>query len=96
MTQFHNNKVRLTGGPAKYYMEYTTTNLFVEKTFGAQANTLSISNDSDTDDIQISYDGATLEADIKSGETQELHMKGQTRVYIKATAGGDKVRIWAW
>lgn len=90
------SKVRITGGAVTYYTEYTTTNMYVEKTFGGDINTLVIKNDDGSDPVQISYDGATLEGDIKSGESLTLNTTTKSSVYIKGTSGGGNVRIWGW
>lgn len=95
MTQFTDNKVRMVGGPASYYTEYEATSLYVEKAFGGNVNTITVTNDSATDDIQLSYDGATLETELKPGESVTLHAN-KTSVRIKGTAGGDHVRVWGW
>ena len=89
-------KVKIVGSRVTYYTEYTTTTLYVEKAFCDAVNTINVVNDSSTDTLQISYDGATLDGDIKSGESIELHVSDKSSVYVKATTGGDKVRIWAW
>ncbi len=91
-----NQPVRITGGPITYYTEYETTNAYVEKAFGGNTNTITITNDSTTDPVQVSWDGATLEGDIKAGESMSFNTKTRTSVYIKATTGGDKIRLWCW
>ena len=88
--------VRIVGGPHKYYTEYTTTNLYVEKAFGGNIHDITITNDSSSDTIQVSFNGATNKGDIKAGESMTYNVKTATSVYIKGTAGGDKVRIWGW
>ena len=88
--------VRLGSGPISYYEEYTTTNLYVQRSFGGNINEILITNDSTSDTAQISWDGATLEADIKAGETLPLKTTSRSSIYIKATTGGDKVRLWGW
>lgn len=93
---FKGNKVRVSGGPASYYDEYTTTSLFVEIPFDAQINTLTLTNDSLTDTVQVVYDGATLEGDLKAGESLTLNVTSKASIYIKGIAGGDNVRIWGW
>jgi hypothetical protein len=91
---FQSDFVQITGGPVTYYTEYTTTNLYVEKSFGRTLTRVTITNDSATDTVQFSYDGATLEGDLKSNESITVHLGGKTGVYIKGTAGGGNVRIW--
>lgn len=93
---FNSETTRVAGGPLLYYTDYTTTNLYVQKSFGGAANTITMTNDSASDPVQCSFDGATLETDLKSGETLSINVAGKTSIYIKGTAGGDNVRIWAW
>lgn len=77
-----------------YYLEVVLTNLYVQRSFGNAVNTLTISNDSMTDTVQVSYDGATLEGDLLPQETKTFNVKNKSSVYLKGTAGGDKARIW--
>ena len=88
--------VRILPGNASYYEEYQVTNLYVEKTFGSRIGTLTVTNDSTTDEIQVSYDGATLEAELKPNESISLTVGELASFYVKGTAGGDNVRIWGW
>ena len=93
---FNSEFIRVAAGPLLYYVDYTTTTLYVQKSFGAQIQTLTVTNDHASDVAQLSFDGATLESDIKAGETLTINVAGKTSVYIKATAGGGNVRLWAW
>ena len=77
------------------YEEYTTTNLYVQRSFGFPANQLSLVNDSSTDTVQISFDGATLHYEVGPTEFKDIPANGKTSVYIKATTGGGNVRITA-
>lgn len=88
--------VRLVGRQANFYEDYLTTNLYVERPFGAVCNSITLSNDSDTDAISASFDGATVEAELKPRETLTLNVARETGIYIKGAAGGDQVRIWGW
>jgi hypothetical protein len=89
--------VRQTGGPVTFYDNYTTTNLYVERTFGSNnVHSITVSNDSSTDAIQLSWDGATLVGEILAGENMTVHSHSHQSVYIKGTAGGGGVRIWGW
>ena len=88
--------VRITGGAKTYYADYELTNLYVEKPFPGDVNTITITNDSATDTCQVSWNGAVLEGDIKPGESLTYNVSTKTSVYVKGTAGGDKVRIWGW
>lgn len=84
-----------TYGPITYYEEYTTTNLYVERTFGGHVKQIAVTNDSVDDPVQVSFDAATLEAEVKPGETFDISCPSRTNVHIKATTGGDNVRIIA-
>jgi hypothetical protein len=88
--------VKIIGGPISFYEEYTTTNLYVERPLGGACNSLTITNDSATDTISVSFDGATLEADLKAGESLTLNTQDKSKVYIRGTAGGGNVRVWGW
>jgi len=83
-------------GTISFYEKYEATSMYVEKPFGGNASTITISNESATDAVQVSYDGATLEAELEAGESITLRHPGTASVYIKATTGGENVRIWAW
>lgn len=89
-------EVRIIGGPISFFEEYTTTNLYSGRPLGGVCNSLTITNDSATDTISVSFDGATLEADLKAGESLTLNTQDQSTIYIKGDAGGDNVRLWAW
>ena len=65
----------------------------IEISFSFPAKRISLINDSDTDRVQVSFDGATLHYELAGGEYKDLPVAGKTSVYIKATTGGEKVRI---
>jgi len=88
--------VRLVGRVTNYYEDYEATNLYVERIFGNTVNSITLSNDSSTDTISVSFDGATVEAELKPYETLTLNVAGETSIFVKGTAGGDNVRIWGW
>jgi hypothetical protein len=88
-------KVQAAGSPLTFYLEYTTTNAYVEKTFGSNAHTITISNDSGSDPVQLSWDGVLLKTELKANETITLGTDGHLSVYVKGTAGGGNVRLWA-
>jgi len=88
--------VKLVGGPISFYEEYTTTNAYVERAFGGMCNSITVTNDSSSDTVSLSYDGATLEADLKAYESLTLSTYDKSSVYIMGAAGGDTVRIWGW
>lgn len=88
--------VKIVGGVLNFYEEYAATNLYVERSFGGETGTVTVSNESTTDTVSLSYDGATVEAELYPEESLTLHVAKQSSVYIKGDAGGDNVRIWAW
>jgi hypothetical protein len=88
--------VRVAGGPVSFYEKYQTTTLYVQKSFGDSVNTITVSNDSTTDTVYLSYDGATVDGDLTTGESVTLNSKGKNSIYISALAGGGYVRIWCW
>ena len=86
--------VKQVTNPYRYFNELTTTTLYQEVTFINQVDQITISNDSNTDELQVSFDGATLDGKIKSGESITLNTKENDSVFIKATTGSGTVRIW--
>lgn len=89
--------VRVAGGLVTYYNSYTTTNLYVQISFGAGCNTVRVVNDSAAADVvSISWDGATLAGELKAGESADFNVSGKTSVYVKGAAGGGIARIWGW
>jgi len=88
--------VRVAGGPVSFYENYQTTTLYVERVFGGDVNTITISNDSPTDTIHISFDGSTVEGDLTAGESVTLNASSKDSVHICGDAGGDYTRIWGW
>ena len=88
--------VKIIGGPVSFYEEYITTNAYVERSFGGACNSITVTNDSATDTISLSFNGATLEADLKAGESLTLNTQDRSSVYIIGAAGGDNVRIWGF
>lgn len=90
------DEVRIVGGPISFYEKYQCTNLYVERAFGGGANSLTITNDSTTDTVFISFDGATVEAELYASESITLNVAGRSSLYACGTAGGDNIRTWAW
>lgn len=88
-------RVRVVG-VMSFYEKYEATNLYVERSFDGDASTITISNESASDTVQVSYDGATLEAELEAEESITLRHAGTSSIYIKATTGGEDVRIWSW
>ncbi len=88
--------VKIIGGPVSFYEEYTTTTLYSARALGGACHSLTVTNDSSTDTVSISFDGATLEADLKAGESLTLNTEDRSTVYIRGAAGGGNIRCWGW
>lgn len=88
--------VQIIGGPISFYEEYTTTNLYAQRSLGGTCHSITVTNDSLTDTVSLSFDGTILEADLKPGESITLNTQDRTSIYIVGIIGGDKVRIWGW
>jgi hypothetical protein len=88
--------VRVIGGPVSFYENYQTTTLYVPRAFSGNVNTITVSNDSATDTVTLSYDGATVDGSLEHGESITLNTTELSSIYIRATVGGDYVRIWGW
>jgi len=88
-------QISIGGSGNHYFNDYTTTNLYAELSIGFPASKISLVNDSNSDPVQVSFDGATLHYQVAAGEYKDLIANGVTSVYIKATAGGEKVRVTA-
>lgn len=78
------------------YEAYTTTNLYVERPFTTSVTTITLTNDDTTQSIQFSYDGATLEGELKPNETITVQTIERSSLYVKSDTGGAVVRIWGW
>ncbi len=88
--------VQIIGGPISFYEEYTTTTLYTARPLGGACHSITITNDSSTDTVSVSFDGTTLEADLKAGESLTLNTQDRSTVYICGAAGGGNVRIWGF
>jgi hypothetical protein len=83
-------------GDFDYYNSYTLTNLYVQLTFGERLSTINLTNDSSTDTVQFSWDGATLAGEVRPGESVKVNTNQKTSIYIKGTDGGDTCRVWSY
>ena len=63
---------------------------------GFKAVNLVIVNDSGTDDIEFSWDGATTHGHIIPGEPLNLGDLDFSEIWIKKSAGAATFRIWAY
>jgi len=78
-----------------YFNDYSSTNAYVELSFGFPARKLSLVNDHDTDPVQVSWDGSTLHYQVEGAEYKDIDPHSRTSVYIKSTGGNATVRITA-
>lgn len=86
---------RITGGDVQYE-EYSTTNLYVERVFTSSITQLTITNDDSAQNIQFSFDGASLDGELLPNETISVSTTPKTSIFIKSDSGGSSVRYWAW
>jgi hypothetical protein len=86
--------VRTSGGSVSFYDEYTTTNMYVSRPFTAIIHSITVTNDSLTDTVTLSFDGATVVSTLKAEESITIHSRGYDSVYVRGAAGGGIVRIW--
>jgi hypothetical protein len=86
--------VTIVGGPIKYYTSYGSTNLYVQRLFAGDVNTLTIYNTHATDVAQFSYDGVTLHGDLEGKESITVHTSGSSCIYLKSTDSTATIRIW--
>ena len=84
-----------THGPVTYYDELNTTNLYQTATFGGLVKQITVTNDHTSDPVQLSYDGATLEATVRAGETFDLNCPARLDIQYKSTGGLATIRIIA-
>jgi hypothetical protein len=84
------------GGNPDFYQEVTLTALYQQVPFDGRLSTITMANDSPTDDLEFSYDGATLAGVVKPGESLVLHVDQKDSIWIRGTAGGDDVRLFGW
>ena len=78
------------------YEAYATTSLYVERPFSSDVTTITITNDDTAQNIQFSYDGATLEGELRPAETVTVQTTVREKIYVKSDTGGAVCRIWGW
>lgn len=93
-----NHRVQTTevGGQPDYYQDITLTSLFVQYAFSGFLSTITVVNDSPTDQVEISFDGATIQGSVRPGETLKLNVDQKASVWIRGSAGGDDIRLFGW
>jgi hypothetical protein len=84
------------GGNPDYYQEVTLTSLFVQYAFSGLLSTITLVNDSTTDQAELSFDGATIQGSIRPGESLVLHVDQKSSVWVRGSSGGDTVRLFGW
>jgi hypothetical protein len=85
---------RMTAG-ATQYEEYTSTNLYVERLLLPDVTFITLTNDS-AQNIQVSWDGATLDGELRPNEVITIQTEPKSSVFLKSDAGGAIIRYWAW
>jgi hypothetical protein len=88
--------VRVAGGVVSFYEKYLVTTLYSERSFGAGVNTITVSNDSTTDTVHLSFNGSEVEGDLTVGESVTINCSTKNSIYICGDAGGGYVRLWGW
>lgn len=88
--------VQETGGNPDYYLSFISTTLYVERSFGGHLSTINVTNDSGADTLQFSFDGASLDGEVKPGEAVKINVDQRSSVFIRGTLGGGQVRLWGW
>jgi putative lipase involved disintegration of autophagic bodies len=87
-------QVIIVGGPIKYYTGYSSSNLYVQKSFGGEVHNLTIQNTHATDPAQFSFDNSTLHGELSAGESITVNVGQATSIYLKSTAGTAVIRVW--
>lgn len=84
------------GGNPDFYEAVSLTALYQQIPFDGRLSTMTLVNDSPTDALEFSFDGATLAGVVKPGESLVLHMDQKDSVWLRGTAGGDSIRLFGW
>lgn len=69
---------------------------FQEIVFRSRVNTITLTNDSSTDAIRFSFNGARVEGELNPGDTLDIDVSKKKSIYIRGITGGDTYRLWAW
>ena len=86
--------VKVSAGAVNYYSEGTTNALYTQKAFTTTLSELTITNDSDTDSLSFSFNGATVGGRLVPGESKDVNMSGRRSIFIRGTVGGGGYRMW--
>jgi hypothetical protein len=87
--------VLISGGKCKYYATGTSGTLYEEKVFGPASKTVTISNDSATNIITFSFDGAYTDGAVLPTESITVNVLDKASMFIKGSEEGE-YRLWAW
>jgi hypothetical protein len=91
--------VRDTSGPALTTDFKDCVLVFIDRGDGKTNFTstgIIISNDSSTDEIAYSFDGLTVDGELKAQEVMNFFQRRAKAVYLRGTAGGEPYRVTAW
>lgn len=87
-------KSRVVGSNEKYFNSGLATTVFAFLPVGSNMNTIIISNDSSTDTIQYSFNGASIDGILQPKEHITVNVKDVDGIYIKSLNGLSPYRVW--
>ena len=90
-------QIEFAGSPNDIFIESTTdaSSFSTEKAFSFTSDTVIISNDA-ANEIEFSWDGATVHGKLKATEVLKFVRKRKTSIYIRSASGTDVYRVWAY
>ena len=71
------------GGQPDFFQTVSLTSLYQQIPFSGKLSTITFVNDSSTDQLEISFDGATLAGSVRPGETLRLNVDQKTSVWVR-------------
>lgn len=77
-----------------YFDEYTSGVMYQEIIFPDGVDDITISNDSSTDDLHWSFDGASLHGKLFAQESKTINVYEKKKIYIRGLVGGDSFRLF--
>lgn len=87
-------KVSLSNNAVTYHEELTSNVAYTKTVFPCGLDTITLSNDSTTDSIRWSFDGATVEGTIKPNESITVNVFEKPSIWIRGLVGGSFYRLW--
>ena len=84
------------GGNPDFYEQVSLTALYQQVAFDGRLSTITMVNDSTTDELEFSFDGATLAGVVKPGESMVIHVDQKSSIWVRGSSGGDSVRLLGW